>query len=139
LIKFNLSKAALIDFIFIMLPFLIFLVVNSVSGSGALVKTFYSSEVGFAASILYGQLVAKFVIEVADSKGVVPADLAGLVVTILVALLLIASIVLAIVLIHKPLSDWVYWFQILLFVVAIYLHFDFYEKLEAFKSSGSND
>lgn len=137
MIKFNLSKAALIDFIFIMLPFFVFLIVNSVSGGGALAKTFYSSEVGFAASILYGQLVAKFVIEVADSNGVVKADVAGLVVTVLVSLLLITSIVLAIVLIFKPLPEWVYWIQMLFFIVAIYLHFDFYEKLEYFKSEKS--
>ena len=135
MIKLNLSKTALIDFIFVMLPFFVFLIVNSISGEHAMVKTFYSSEVGFAASILYGQLVAKFVIEVADSRGVVKADSAGLVVTVLVSLLLVTSIVLAIVLIFKPIPEWLYWVQLMFFIVAIYLHFDFYEKLELFKSA----
>ncbi|WP_156943130.1 hypothetical protein [Pseudogulbenkiania sp. MAI-1] len=133
MIKANLSKAALIDFIFIILPFCVFLMVNAVSGDGAIEKTFYSSEVGFAATILYGQLVAKFVSEVASIEGQVEPDRAALVVTVLVALLLISSIVLAVVLIKSPIQVWVYWVQLFLFVISIYLHFDFYEKIERFK------
>lgn len=121
------SCEALSELIFIGLPIAILFVVNAYKGGDFIRVTLFSSEFGVASCIILGQSIAKLTAEFSQLGKDMDKGGVAFFIALLVSVLIMATIFLAIVMIAGGgTPEWVYYLQLLMFVIAIVVHFIYF-------------